>query len=73
VHEKEAKEAARRRHQVRLLFIGQLYYQTISQQAETTAKRQAERAKAFTAPEESAAPDVKEKRKKKRKRDETET
>ena len=36
------------------------------------AKKQAERAKAFIAPEEEAALDVKEKRKKKRKRDETE-
>jgi ribosomal RNA assembly protein len=38
----------------------------ISQQAETTAQRQAERAQAFVAPQEVAAPTVEEKRKKRK-------
>jgi ribosomal RNA assembly protein len=57
---------------VRSLFKCPSRSQTVSQQAENTAKRQAERSKAFIAPEEEAAPGVKEKRKKKRKRDEME-
>ncbi|KIM83974.1 hypothetical protein PILCRDRAFT_6828 [Piloderma croceum F 1598] len=49
-HEKEARETERRKHK----------------QAETTAKRRAERAEAFVAPEEEAAPTVDVKRKRKR-------
>ncbi|KAJ7667583.1 ribosomal RNA assembly protein mis3 [Mycena polygramma] len=50
-HEKEAREAERRKQK----------------QSETTAKRQAERAEAFVAPAEEAAPTVEEKRHRKRK------
>jgi len=52
-HEKEARETERRKQK----------------QAETTAKRRAERAEAFVAPEEDAAPTVDEKRKRKRTKD----
>ncbi|KAF7982309.1 hypothetical protein HWV62_28992 [Athelia sp. TMB] len=55
-HEKEAKENERRKQK----------------QTETTAKRRAERAEAFVAPEEEAAPTVAEKRKRKRSKDDVE-
>ncbi|KAJ7895967.1 hypothetical protein B0H14DRAFT_3081121 [Mycena olivaceomarginata] len=55
-HEKEAREAERRKQK----------------QSETTAKRQAERAEAFVAPAEEAAPTVEQKRHKKRKAAEAE-
>ncbi|KAJ7067865.1 ribosomal RNA assembly protein mis3 [Mycena amicta] len=55
-HEKEAKEIERRKQK----------------QAETTAKRRAERAEAFVAPAEDAAPTVEEKRHRKRKAAEAE-
>ncbi|VDC06270.1 unnamed protein product [Peniophora sp. CBMAI 1063] len=54
-HEKKRKEDLERRQK----------------QTETTAKRQAERAEAFVAPEEEAAPTVEEKRKRKRKQGST--
>ncbi|KAF7301271.1 90S preribosome/SSU processome component KRR1 [Mycena indigotica] len=55
-HEKEAKEIERRKQK----------------QTETTAKRRAERAEAFVAPVEEAAPTVEEKRHRKRKAETTE-
>ncbi len=64
-HEKEAREKERRQQKVcyRSLLVDWTYAQVDQQQAETTAKRRAERAEAFVAPTEDAAPTVKEKRK----------
>lgn len=67
-HEKIAKESAQRRQKVGL--NGSLYISSINQsfqQTESMEKRRAERAEAFVAPAEDAAPTVEEKRKRKRK------
>ena len=56
-----------------LLFVTHSRNECYLQQAETTAQRQAERAEAYVAPEEDAAPTVEEKRKRKHREEKKDT
>jgi len=69
-HQKEAKEAQRRKKKVGVMtvwFCRPLIACSRIQQEEVTDKRRAERAEAFVPPKEDTAPTVEEKKKRKRK------
>ncbi|TFY55656.1 hypothetical protein EVG20_g9237 [Dentipellis fragilis] len=68
-HEKKRREKRERQQKVCISVLRRqsTYFRTVIKQIESTEKRRAERAEAFVAPVEEAAPTVEEKRKRRRK------